>query len=201
MRKTIVITSVVMPTGWHKPESGLPEPIRANTFDELIDAVTKYRVDNGVPVGDVLDDIEKYICEKYPHMCHNIRGAIVQVHVKHPPKIVNDRQLFFDRIVQWMQSKIRSHSIDKLELEPIARQRASICAKCPFNQPWSTGCGVCADTVNRLGGMLRIGRDVAGGRKLKGCQVLGHENRSAVWLRLNEIENSDQLPSHCWAKR
>lgn len=198
-----VIQSIVMPGGWHKPEkdrSGrdLPEPVRADTYKDLIAAVAKFRADNVIPIGDVEADVENYICQNFPHMCHNVPGAEVTVTISTGNK--SAFQTLTDRTIQWLDEKIDNHSIDKLVLAPEAKRRADICAKCKFNQRWNSNCGACFEAITRMSSVLRYGNDVPNGKDLYSCQILGHENRSAVWLKASELKTSHDLPQPCWCK-
>jgi hypothetical protein len=51
-----------------------------------------------------------------------------------------------------------------------------------------------------MSNILRLNNDVPRGDKLKACQILKHENRSAVWLKKEKIMRSNDVPNHCWAK-
>lgn len=202
MNKFQVIESIVMPGGWHKPEKDrlgrdLPQPIRADTYKKLVEAVVKFRVDNVIPVENAKQEIDEYICTNFPHMCHSVIGAEVEVSVDHHP---SSYKTLTDQMIQWLDTQVEHHSAESLELKQEAMRRAEICLKCPYNVKWNSGCGSCSEAVSRLSTILRIGNDVPKGYKLKACQILKHENRSAVWLRPDKISKSLDLPQHCWAK-
>jgi hypothetical protein len=195
-----VIEAVVMPGGWHKPEKDrlgrdMPQPIRADTYKLLVQAVIKFRADNIIPIGDVEAEVEEYICSNFPHMCHHVPGATVAVTVTRQPSEIQSRT---DRMLQWMSGQIQDHSAEKLVLRGEAQRRADICRKCPYNVRWHEGCGTCSEAVNRMSIILRSGHDTVNGRDLKSCQVLSHENRSAVWLPISSQDPN--LPARCWAK-
>lgn len=198
-----VIESLVMPGGWHKPELDrlgrpMPQPIRANTYRELIANVTKFRADNVIPIGDVKAEVDEYICKNFPHMCHNIDGATISITITHHPSPI---KTLTDDMIQWLDSRVENHSSDELELRSEAQRRADICRRCKFNTRWNDNCGSCNEAVKRLSSILRVGNDVGHSRQLKACQILRHENRAAVWLRMEKIGNNPDLPQHCWAKR
>jgi hypothetical protein len=197
-----VIESVVMPGGWHKPEKDrlgrdMPQPIRADTYQKLIEAVIQFRVDNVIPIGDVRRDVNDYICSNFPHMCHPVTGAVVQVSIDHHP---TGTKTLTDNMIQWLDGAITNHSSEHLEMSLEAQRRAEICIKCRFNTQWNSSCGSCLEAVNRMSSIIRMGNDTPRGHKLKACQILQHENRSAVWLRRERINQSLDLPAHCWAK-
>ena len=199
-----VIESIVMPGGWHKPEKDrlgrdLSSPIRADTYQQLIQAVIKFRADNIIPIGDVESEIEAFICANFPHMCHAIPGAQVTVTITGLPTA--HAKSLTDDMLQWLDSKIENHSLESLELRGEAQRRAEICLHCPFNVRWNSGCGACSEATNRMSMILRAGNDVPHGNKLTACQILRHENRAAVWMRREILGNSPELPGNCWVRR
>ena len=197
-----VIESLIMPGGWHKPEKDrldrdMPEPIRAHTYKQLIEAVTKFRADNVIPIGDVQADVDTYICTNFPRMCHQLSG-VTRIGIK---QSISPMRTLTDKMIQTMDQQIQDHSPENLELKQEAQRRADICASCKFNTRWNSNCGSCVEAVNRMSGILRAGNFTSKDRTLRACQILKHENRSAVWLRLDKIGQSPDLPGYCWARR
>lgn len=197
-----VVESIVMPRGWHKPEKDrrgvdLPEPIRASSYVDLIAAVTKYRVDNEIALGDVKREINDYICDNWPHMCHEFPADQVTISYQQtagdvPPKTLTEE------VLTWMSEATTNHAADDLVLPEEARRRAEICSTCPKNKKLPSSCSSCIEAVDRMSVVLRNGKSTPKDKKLGVCTVLSHENRAAVWLRKDKLRTSDQLPSHCW---
>jgi hypothetical protein len=191
-----------MPGGWHKPEKDrlgrdMPHPISALSYPLLIDAVIKFRADNVIPIGDVKAEVDDYICTNFPRMCHG-SNADISVTVDVPK---THMRTVTDNMIQTMDEQIKEHSVENLELKQEAQRRSEICRRCRFNVKWNTGCGSCREAVNRMSMILRSGNSVPHERELHACQILGHENRSAVWLKLDKIKRSPELPGFCWARR
>lgn len=206
MHKTRVITGIVMPGGWHKPEldrAGRPmkEPIRASTFEELVQAVIKFRADNLIPIGNAAQDCEDYICNTFPNACLSITGATAQVTVTRGAASTETQSLT-DAMIQWMDRTLDNHDESRLVLLSEAKSRAEVCRKCPFNKPWNISCGSCSEQVGRLGTAIRLGRDTPWGKRLYACRLFRLETRSAVWLRnpVNTLQTSVQKPAHCWVR-
>jgi hypothetical protein len=200
--KTRVIEGIVMPGGWHKPEVDragrpLPQPIRAGTFDELVVAVTKFRADNLIPIGNVVQDCEDYICTNFPSSCIRVKGASVQVTMTRGPAATPTQRLT-DDMLQWMDKVLDKHESDRLILPNEAKSRAEVCRKCPLNKQWNISCGSCTEQVGRLGTAIRLGHDTPWGKKLYACTAARFECRSAVWLRHPLEVKPDGLPGHCW---
>lgn len=197
-----VIESMIMPGGWHKPEKDrlgrdMPEPIRAPTYRALIEAVIKFRADNVIPIGDVKAEVDEYICKTFPRSCHHFEGVSrieVSSEVSHARTLTDD-------MIQTMDAQLQDHSIEELELKQEAQRRASICASCQYNVRWNSNCGSCVEAVNRMSAMLRAGNSLPRERDLRACQILRHENRSAVWLRMDKIKKNPDVPGFCWARQ
>jgi len=197
-----VIEAMVMPGGWHKPEKDrlgrdMPEPISAQTYRSLIDAVIKFRADNVIPIGDVKAEIDQYICTAFPRMCHQFEG-VSRIDIASEPSPI---KTLTDDMIQTMDGQLQDHSTEELELKQEAQRRASICAGCQYNVRWNSNCGSCVEAVNRMSTILRAGNSLPRERDLRACQILRHENRSAVWLRIDKIKTNPDLPGFCWARR
>lgn len=182
---------MVMPGGWHYIQNGFK--IEAtDSFDQLIEHVTDYRVQNKLPIGDVVKDVTEWICTTFPRQC-NI------VNTEHPGPIVqNDTQAYLDAITQW--ANIKSKGNPKLVDAPTAERRAYTCAHCPNNKDWDKqGCKSCLINMSRLMTLLRQGKEVPTSHQLGGCTQLNHDNRTAVWLEENNT--AENLPGHCWCRK
>jgi hypothetical protein len=80
----------------------------------------------------------------------------------------------------------------------LAAQRAQICASCPQNVQWQTGCGPCNDNVNVRTQIAKGSLATPYDRNLFVCRIFGTHNAVAVWLK-DTFSNSDQKPPPiCW---
>lgn len=181
-----------MPGGWHYIINGVK--ITSDTsFDDLVYQVIEYKVNNKIPVGNVVEEVTKWICESYPRQCNilneeNGSGPIVQ----------NDTQAYLDSLTIWGQIKMKENS--KLVESPVAEERAYKCAHCPNNRFWDKqGCKSCLENMKRIFGLLRNTKEVSCHAQLGGCTALTHDNRTAVWLEENNT--AENLPSHCWCRK
>lgn len=202
---TRIIEGVIPPGGWHFMQPmlhGQPDhQITSWDLEHLIQAVIDWRVDNGRPVGDVLAEVEAYICGYAPHQCHNTPGASVVVSVAVTPDRTEVGQTFVDRMVQWLELQINELDRNAIVLEYEANRRAEICSRCPKNVRWLTSCGKCNDNVDRLSTIIRNGATLDRERRLMACGILNHHNPTAVFLRLERVGSSPDCPDNCWAKR
>jgi len=208
-----VIEDIVMPNGWHmivRDSHGteLPEPIRGSTFRELLDNLVKFRVDNGLAIDTVQEDAIQYICGKYPHMCCPSNAHVMYSSAAHSREPSQDNESksklpLTAKMLLWLESTLENasnHNRDSLVSKSEAQRRADICRACPFNKPWNNSCSSCRDAASRLGTILRDGQDVIRGRQLGVCEIHGHDNRTAVWLKSAKFKPSTSQPATCWIK-
>ena len=202
MIATKVIQGIICPGGWHYP---IDERTRINApdFQRLVEMIADYRVSNMLPLGDPLKDAEDYICAKWPHMCHKAGpNAHVSISIVELPKASGIGVMtLVDRMIKWLEEMTNGVSMDIIVLEPEARRRADICASCPNNVKWKTGCGTCNDNIERISGIVRMGRRLLKNPRLKACSVTAMELKAAVWLRKDRVKSdAPNLPDWCWAK-
>lgn len=187
-----------MPTGWNYIQGGNEkleggDVIRAGSFQELLEAVLDYRTSNGIDVGNVYLDVETQICSRFPQQC---KGYTPFTDANHPEV---KRIRIIDRIARWA-AKIGSGQTRKVHQDE-AERRAAICEACPNNVAWQADCGGCMKNAQRLCALIRGTSDVSKAGNLRACKVLGHCNRTAIWLDMALINKSDEAPANCWAKR
>lgn len=63
----MIISHCLVPSGGWKYTQGTTV-LFGETFDLLVQNVKNHREANGIPPGDVVDDIEKQIGEEQPHL-------------------------------------------------------------------------------------------------------------------------------------
>ena len=205
--KTRIIQGMVMPEGWHyiqfNPHIGATQRIESHSCVDLIQAIVDFRMTNQIPIGDPLADLEAYVCQTFPSFCHSIPGAIVSVQVSVSSERSSTPQSFVDRVVDWMEHQLNDVSPAILVLEHTALERAAICEKCPKNLNWKTACSTCNGNVDRLATLIRQGNRLVRDMKLKACAVTGQENRTAVWLKEDRLDstNDTNAPAECWLRR
>lgn len=194
-----IIQGRVMPGGWHvmtDNKVGGKTRIDGDTLPDVLEHLISYRLDNVIPLGDPLKDIEEYVCGNWPDFCHKVFGATVVVNVNLPSQ---PTRTLLDRIIIWIEAQTKNLSPEVLVTRDEAQRRAEICERCPMNVKWKESCSTCNENISRLVSVMRLGQSLPRDKKLLACSAFGHENRAAVWLKRERIGSVANLPSNCWA--
>ena len=190
------INGMIPPGGWHFFQSDVK--LEAPTLDDLYLVVQKYRAENGLPVGDVTGDINSQLCGRSPHYCHGVDKVTVSItSVDHPTagsQLMNDIQT-------WARNLQQSIKPFALVSDDEAEARARICGQCPNNAQWKGGCSSCVVSTERMCASVRQARDTHTSPRILGCHVLRHDNRTAVFIEMDALSSTSNLPDHCWVKR
>lgn len=191
-------TSVVPPQGYHFVDrsTGTPVRIEGTDFDDVARRVLEHRLANHRPTGNPLAELFEYICTTWPHFCHDSERDVVK-----PTGNMSDH--ISTRVVNWLSAFVRFAYNDAGVSQSEAERRAIVCAQCPYNVSYQSGCGSCMDSISRLSFVFRRDRRTASDHLLGGCRITSQHNQSAVWAaKLPETDQTAQslLPSNCWRK-
>lgn len=149
---------------------------RAEDVDDLIDQVSTYREQNGLPIGDVAGDLAKAWAEHSPWtVC---KGEELEK---------DDAEMLAAEAREWLLALWRkppSKLLSKKEAEP----RYQKCLGCPNNVKLPKGTQG-AEDLERRALLLTRGLDLPKG--LGCCKGLGWHNRAAVLLPSSECEEWD----------
>lgn len=182
-----------MPEGWHyvQPMEGKDETIRGSSYDDLQNKVLEFRIANSMPIGDIKQDVDEYICTKYPAQCSRRAQNYV-----YKPKESRAITPLMARIREWINDlkKAPVTLVSKME----AQRRASKCIGCPQNIRWEDSCAPCVGDINKQTHLIRQAKTVSRENELRGCRILGHHNKTAIWMPKDRLRNAENLPSHCW---
>lgn len=208
-----VLSSIVMPGGWHfdqklvsSPQRPRTQRIGASTYDQLLDNVFKFRLNNleMVPPGTatkelVEQDVSFFICGHYPGNCTGTRAEFAQVKIGDWPgrqyKVDYRRPL--TRIEDWI-TRLTQRELKFVD-HSVALSRAQICTKCALHQNWRTGCGPCNDNAMRRATLIRGSHVMGLEQKMKACVAFGTLQELAVWLEDDfSITKIQRLPNECW---
>lgn len=185
------------PGGWHFPVDAKVK-LEAHDKKTLLDRMFEYRIRNGIPTGNEEADLDNYICTKWKDACNKEPKDY-----GHPTKRYASENLLY-RVSRWAASII--DRMPRGGYPIIARteadKRGAICAACPQNKNWRTGCRGCSgSTVSLLNQARRMQKSPPG---LMGCQIAGWDNGTAVFFPNERLPISEEmrqsLPDNCWRK-
>lgn len=176
---------------------------RASSWPLVIVKVKAYRERQGKNTETTEAEVMAQSCERYPSLCRpsgDHRPAPNSA-APAPTKIVQPVMSLKTHVLLWMARLLKHKDAgNPMEYVPAteAVQRAEICRKCPFNQPFIIpGCGSCKTISTEYRDAL-IPKHVrhAG---LGGCLLLGVDLVTSVHLNEVRVTNSS-LPTNCWRK-
>lgn len=193
---------VVPPGGWHYYEGDVR--LEARSLPALYDSVMMCRTGNSRPLGDYIGDVDTYLCGQFPELCVGYSPSnpttsqpaptAIEVSAYSPTQI----QELINDVTVWARNLLDSGTVTHLVGDELAEERAKICIKCPQSQVFSSGCGSCITTANRLSASVRQARHTATSRIIGACKILRHDNQTAIFMEKHNLAKSGDLPEHCW---
>ena len=186
-----VILGMIPPGGWHYFDSDAK--LTGHSYEDLLKVVENYRAENHLPVGDVEGDVNSYICSNWPNFCHGVDMVVVTS--VHPESA---QQSLLNDITTWARNLLNSKTANNLVSNELAEERAKICKGCQHNKNWRGGCVSCVAAADRISASVRNGRDTQSSTKLGGCNIMRHDNRSAIFFDKNKLSQATSTPDNCW---
>jgi hypothetical protein len=186
-----VIIGMIPPGGWHYFDSDAK--LTAHSYEGLLKVVEDYRAENHLPIGDVEGDVNSYICSNWPNFCHGVDMVVVTS--VHPESA---QQSLLNDITIWARNLLNSKTTNNLVSNELAEERAKICKGCQHNKNWRGGCSSCIAAADRISASVRNGRDTQSSTKLGGCNIMRHDNRSAIFFDKNKLSQATSTPDNCW---
>lgn len=193
-------TKFAPPTGWVYEEPSTGKVFSNIVKTVLINDVTNYRIDRGIPVGDVAQDIEEFICAKasvkYPGICQEVI----------PPAQVTKKSFDVDDVRSFGNSVAHILKSGSVVSQGEANRRATICAGCPLNGKVSgcTGCSQIASFVLTILGAKKTPHD----KYLMQCKNCGCALAAKIWITKSDLMERQEVeanmatyPDHCWMKQ
>ena len=191
--------SIIPPGGYHYVEqhNGIKVELRGNDVEHLAEVILRFRLNNGIPTGNPLQDVTDFICGQWPHFCAESEAAHL------PPKNVHAKRHISTRASEWLARLWRLGTKNSAK-QQTAEARAAICAACPQNIDYRPGgCGSCIDSLERLAFVWLRQRATPFDASLGACRVTGQLNKLAVHAGdlppLDEVQTA-ALPTKCWRK-
>lgn len=204
MSYRLLSTNMIPPGGWEYRQPDTGEAFKKGCFGDLIAAVFKHRLSNGLKRADpesVSEDVQDQICKRVGHdWCEHMKAG------QWGFSISLDRiQTGTKALLGWARAAFLGQDpyVDQAE----ANRRAAICANCWANKAIA-GCMGCG-----LGGQIRDmlveakgNRYTPSDEKLHSCLVCECANQAQVWIKpeilapaitTHQAECYGEIPG-CW---
>jgi len=182
----------VMHNGWHYEQSfsGKTVTINSGNLQELHKAVLQFRVQNKIEVGDVMADVNEWICKSYPKQCGPTSSKVVITN----PSAGGNRVT--KHIVSWAVDRLENDK--KYTGSGEFYRRLEICENCPFNKPLPAECPTCVESLNRMLYILRRGMsDRMENTHI--CMFHMFDLQTGAWLT-EPVPKKEAQPQQCWVK-
>jgi hypothetical protein len=193
VKSRFIDPTVTPPGGWRyiQPETGLE--FRDSTRRLLARKVAEHREANGIEVGDVVGDIDDFVCANLPVGCDNCEPI-------YPNEDIALKQKFnIDDVRRFIESALAALGNRGLVGQATADARAKICSTCPLNQDVS-GCWWCRGLAEKLFTLIGA-RTTVHAARLKQCGVCGCSLKAKIWLPQDvaqKVSEGYKFPSWCW---
>ena len=179
---------MIPPGGWHFPaEPGII--LRSDSYQQLEDMLLKHRMRMGQRTNAVRQEIDRYFCSRWPSFCIDDRAPAAAEGLD-------------KRVARYAATLAREQPQGGYVLEPQTRanERAALCARCPENRSWSSGCSGCNASVAQLLVTLRKMRNTPSDGNLKACIHSGGQCQTMVHLPTGagETGNVEGAWPECW---
>lgn len=188
-----------------------PPRIDGGTFDQLVENVIEYRQANGVPIGNVLAEINDQICARWPQGCG--AGAAMS---QENPNIFEAITRFATAAKNFVTSGFQLVSQEE------ADRRSAICRQCHNNVQTAsshTGCkacgkaksfiheatwGVAEQGIEQLRPSVLQNRHTSNDTYIGKCGLCGCDLKLLAWLPLETLGYEDweknTWPSFCFRR-
>jgi len=169
------------PGGWHFIED--KTTIRGETPEEVEGKLLDYRIRNGIPPGNPMQDLLNFTATRWPNLVEN---------AEEPPAAPKDHPVY-EKVWNWLVSISHLTNPGDVPYEQ-ALEQTKICSQCPLNLPYPKSDDILKDEVERRSFLLRKGRP----SNLGFCLHHQWDSRVAVYRNRNAINPRADSPTICW---
>lgn len=178
------------PIGGHQyPENGLL--VRGDTFKEVVQKLTEYRLNNHIKVGNPEQDVLLHYAKQWPYM------------VKHDPDAAPKKEnQTYEQYRKWVEATWVNPPVKTLSAKE-ASDRWAVCDTCPFNKAKDWRETKESAELARRTFLLRRGMDAPQG--LGVCSLHFHADLSVLSFieqpaHFVDITKDAAKPEKCWVK-
>jgi len=182
------------------PDFSEVKMIFGGDFQHLVKNVTEYRIINEMPLGDIEQIVQDWMCRNVPVECVPVRprGFFAGVMARG-----SELARFMSAVTAWWKE-------DEVVPQEEAERRGEICASCRFNSPLTeTGCDGCYGLAGRILQLLG-NRKTRMENNLAFCAICSCSNRVQVFAPLKILNRAHKLSDFptdigdgttpCWKK-
>jgi hypothetical protein len=194
--------SIVPPGGFHWIErhGGAEIRITGDSVQSVAANLEKYRLTNGIPLGNPVAEIANFICSQWPHFCNSNSSSLNEGQRLGPAATLATR------VAQWV-TRLFNMGANNFVKDKEAQRRAEICAGCEMNADFRAGgCGSCVQGTDRLAFTWLTRRELSDSKlwhSLKGCRATGAHLQASVFADKQpdpSPEEALQLSPQCWRR-
>lgn len=186
--------------GWHYEQTmkdggvqRIPPKGCAGDDVQLVKQVKQFRAGAHIDLGEPEVDIAAYIKQHSP-INDRYPGRLRRPETA--PRIRSIKPLI-ERVRDWLL--FLQPKQPRLLIEDDAKRRGRICANCPQNIEWKTGCLPCCDEIVQRGRHVRQRIDYPYADALRGCRAHGFYLPTAVFIDRDALgDTGAQAPEECW---
>ncbi len=193
-----------MPPGgfhWIEKHNGAEIRITGDSVDNTAANLEKYRLTNGIPLGDPRKEIADFICKSWPHFCNDNENRFLNEGQR-----VGSAAALATRVAQWV-TRLWNIGADNFVRDQEAQRRAEICTSCPMNADFRAGgCSSCVQGTDRLAFTWLTGKilpDQKLWHSLKACRATGAHLQAGVFASKQpdaSPEEQLQYSPQCWRR-
>lgn len=185
------------PGGWRYEEPKTGKVFKEIVKVKLIDAVTKHRMQSGIPVGDVEADIETWICKQ-------MRPGICVEDDARPQKA--PARFTAQNVISFAKSIAHVIKNGGVVSQGEANRRGAICLGCPRNTNIG-GCIPCSGVTTAVYSILGA-KSTPYDNQLNECGTCGCALKAKIWIPKPDLEAQQQIqhamdkyPEFCWMRQ
>ena len=169
-----------IPGGHSYPIPGGPV-VNGESIKDLLFAIREYRINNGLPPGDPLDEVTAYYAKKYPWSVEEGKRDADSLH-----------DSFSEEVVAWINRYWKSPPKQWMPVEDTQR-RQSCCLSCPYRVDEPSGTPADAEALRRA---FLLSKGSLLDEELGCCTFHKWNNRLACLMTMPEITRNS--PKCCW---
>lgn len=193
---------------WTFYQEGWDVPVTGHSRANLLDNILRFRLDNGLDVGQPEEELENQLRYRHPGFYPQTREVNITDEAldKKARSALDEVRLTNKLWTKFDTDQAKAGKRAQRVRRDEAEARAEVCAACPANTKVSgiTSCSPCVANLNREALILSSNQRTKQ-TNLAFCASLLHDNRVAVWMPKEALGRSlskinAETPALCWLR-